>query len=202
MLMNYRVAQSFLIVFLTASALSADEASAVVQKAVEAVGGEAKLLSLFEMQESLNVSSDATKKGSIRVSVLEPPDYWWVGKAERAKEPAKMLVWAWTLRALLDPKSKIETLPEIVEADKPAIGLRVSETISPAMDLYFDKTSHLLVRIDWRADIHRFSDWKETDGVKYPAKAIGYRKSTEKPWYFSEILELKRLTELPDGLKR
>jgi hypothetical protein len=93
-------------------------------------------------------------------------------------------------------------LPDISESEKPAFGLRVSGTISPRMDIYFDKADSLLVRIDWRSDILRFSDWKEHDGVKCPAKCTGYKKSTGNPWYFSEIMELQRLKELPEGLKR
>ncbi len=39
--------------------------------------------------------------------------------------------------------------------------------------------------------------------MKYPAKCIGYKKKNDgKPWYFSEILKLERLKELPKGLKR
>jgi hypothetical protein len=70
------------------------------------------------------------------------------------------------------------------------------------MDIYFDKAESRLVRIDWRGHIHRFSEWKEHDGFKYPARCVGYRKATGEPWYFSEILELERLKELPEGLKR
>jgi len=103
---------------------------------------------------------------------------------------------------LTDPASRLELIPDVVESDKPAVGLRVRGTVTPAMDLYFDKAESRLVRIDWRSDIHRFSDWKEHDGVKYPAKCVGYKKATGKPWYFSEIIELQRLKELPEGLKR
>lgn len=176
-----------------------------IQKVVKAAGGEEKLLKLFRIKERLNVSGDPEKKGNERVSVLEPPNYWWLGKKERVKEekePATFLVWAWTLGVLLDPKSKVESIPEVTENDKPAFGLRVSGTVTPAMDLYFDKAENRLVRIDWRADTHRFGDWKEHDGAKYPAKCVGYKKATGKPWYFSEILELERLKELPGGLKR
>jgi hypothetical protein len=118
------------------------------------------------------------------------------------KEPAIFLVWAWTLGAVVDPKSKIEAIPDVTEADKPLYGLRVSETITPPMDLYFDRESNRLVRIDWRADIHRFSDWKEHDGATYPAKCVGYKKATDKPWYFTEIVELERLQDVPEGLKK
>ena len=68
------------------------------------------------------------------------------------------------------------------------------------MDVYFDKTNLQLVRIDWRKDINRFSDWREHDGAKYPAKCIGYRKATGKPWFVSEITELRRLKEIPGDL--
>lgn len=177
----------------------------LVSKVVKAAGGEDKLLKLFRIKERLVLGSDPNGKGSERVSVLEPPGHWWLGKRDRVKEekePATFLVWAWTLGALTDPKSKVETVPEITEGDRPAVGLRVSGTIDPALDIYFDKAENRLVRIDWRGDIHRFSEWKEHDGVKYPAKCVGYKKASGKPWYFTEILELNRLQELPPGLVR
>jgi len=181
---------------------------AIVKKVTDAVGGEDKLLRLFKTRETVNVSADPEKKAPERVSVYEPPKYWWTGKNERVKnelmpsEPATFLVWAWTLGILKDPASKLEVIPDVVESNKPAIGLRVSSTVNPPMDLYFDKAESRLVRIDWRSDIHRFSAWKERDGVKYPAKCVGYKKTTGNPWYFSEIVELERLQELPEGLKR
>ncbi len=184
------------------------DTATVVKQVVTAVGGEDKLLQLFRTRETVNVSSDPEKKAPERVSVYEPPKYWWTGKNERVKnevmpdEPATFLVWAWTLGMLTDPASKLEIIPDVVESDKLAVGLRVSGTVTPPMDLYFDKAENRLVRIDWRSDIHRFNDWKVLDGVKYPAKCVGYKKATGKPWYFSEIVELERLKELPEGLKR
>lgn len=180
----------------------------LAKQVIDSAGGQAQLLRLFRTKETVNVSSDPEKKGQERVSVYEPPKYWWTGKTERVKsdttsdEPATFLVWAWSLGILTDPASKLEVIPDIVESDKPAIGLRVSGTVNPPMDIYFDKAEHRLVRIDWRSDIHRFSDWKEVDGVKYPAKCIGFKKSSGKAWYYSEIIELERLTTLPEGLKR
>ena len=135
----------------------------LIEQVVTAAGGKDKLLKLLRIKERLNVSSDPEKKGNERVSVLEPPEHWWLGTKDRVKqdkEPATFLVWAWTLGALVDPKSKVEALPEITEADQPAFGLRVSGTIDPPMDLYFSQADNRLVRIDWRSDIHRFSDWK------------------------------------------
>lgn len=186
---------------------SADEAEVkrTVDDAVLAAGGKDKLLTLFRVRERLNVSSNPDAKGNERASVIEPPKYWWLGKRERVredKEPAIFLVWGWTLGAITSPDSKLEAIPEVVESDKPARGVRVSGSINPPMDLYFDKTTNLLVRIDWRSDIHRFSDWKEHDGATYPAKCVGYKKNTGKPWYFTEILAVERLAELPAGLSR
>lgn len=180
------------------------DAKVVAAAAVKAAGGEDKLLRLFRIKEMLNVSDDPSKKGNARVSVLEPPTYWWVGKRERVKEekePATFLVYAWTLGVLTDPKSKLESIPGVKEDDKLTTGLRVSGTVTPPMDLHFD-ADHKLIRIDWRADIHRFTDWKTHDGARYAAKTVGYKKATGKAWYFTEIVEIERLKELPAGLKR
>ena len=177
----------------------------IINPAIEAVGGRNKLLKLFRMKERLNVSPDPTKPGNERVSVCEPPGHWWLGKNDRVvkdKEPATFLVWAWTLGPLVDPQSKFETLPEIVDAERPVVGVRISGTINPSMDCYFDKETHLLVRIDWRADTVRFSEWKAHDGVKYASKVVGTKKATGKPWYFTEVLEVERLSDLPAGLAR
>jgi len=173
-----------------------------IKKIVVATNGESNLLKLFRIKERLNVTSDPEKKGKERVSIVEPPNYWWIGKRERGPEPAKFLAWAWTLGALTDPASTVEAIPAISESGKSAYGLRVSGAIDPPMDLYFDKDSDRLLRIDWRKDIHRLSEWQNRDGVAYPAKCIGYKKSTGKPWYFSEIVELERLSELPAGLTK
>lgn len=182
--------------------------TAVVKRVLDAVGGESKLLRLFRTRETVNVSSDPEKKVAERVSVYEPPKYWWTGKNERVKneakpdEPATFLVWAWTLGILTDPATELEVIPEVIESNMPAFGLRVSGTVNPPMELYFDRAESRLVRIDWRSDIHRFSHWKELDGVKYPSKCVGYKKSTGMPWYFSEVVELERLKDVPEGLKR
>ena len=102
----------------------------------------------------------------------------------------------------MDKKSKLESLDEMTINDKPAYGIRVSETITPPMDLYFDKETKRLARIQWRSDRHEFSDWKDADGAWYASKCVGYKLATGKQWYHTEILELERLKELPAGLTR
>lgn len=177
----------------------------LIDKAVSAVGGADRLLRLFRIKEEFHFGETPEPKGgkeTARESVLEPPLYWWLGKKDRADEPAKFDVWAWTLGAIFDPKSKVETIPNVIELEKPAWGLRVSGTITPPMELYFDKDTNLLVRIDWRSDIYRFSEWREHDGAKYPSRCIMYKKTTSKPWFYHRITEIERLTELPAGIIR
>ncbi len=184
----------------------ASDPKPIIEKVVNAIGGKAKLLKLFRIQETFHFGStpepEAGKKRSTRVSVLEVPDSWWIGKKERADEPAKYDVWAWTLGVLVDPKSKIETISDMADEGREMFGLRVSGTIDPAMDLYFDKGTHLLLRLDWRGDFYRFSDWKEHDGVKYASKTVIYKKAGGKPWFFHEVTGVERLKELPAGLIR
>lgn len=177
----------------------------LVKETVAAVGGEAKLLRLFRMKELLALGADPEKKGTPRTSVVEPPEHWWQGTKDRVvvdKEPAVKLIWAWTLAAIVDPKSKLETLPDAKVEDRPVYGIRVSETITPPMDLYFDRETKRLASIEWRADRHVFSDWRTYDGVQYPARCVGYKLKEGNRWYGTEIVEIERLSELPEGLIR
>lgn len=186
---------------------SADDASAsgakqLSQKVVEAAGGEDKLLKLFRMEERYNSGKERVAPGTSRVSVVEPPSSWWIGTKERGTEPAKITTWAWTLGVLNDPKSKLELLPEITDTEKSLTGLRILESVDPAIDMYFDKSTYELVRVDWRNDIYRFSEWKEFDGTRYPAKCAMFRRNSGEPWFFHEIISIERLKELPEGLER
>lgn len=184
------------------SAASA-EATVLVDQAVAAIGGQEKLLKLFRIKEILSSGPDTN--GNERQSVIEPPNYWWLGTQLRGTgsgEAERFLAWAWTLGALVDPKSKLEVIPDIAHEGKPAVGIRISETITPPMDCYFDRETMRLARILWRDDRHEFSDWKTVDGFSYPTQCVGYKIKSGKPWYKSELLELERLDELPPELQR
>jgi len=128
----------FLVALFFADIRAADpDMKSLVQQLIKAAGGEDKLLKLFRYKEKLNVSSDPNKKPNERTSVVEAPNYWWMNKKERVsqeKEPAIFLVWGWTLGAITDPKSKLETIPELKDGDQTLVGIRVSETVKPAMD--------------------------------------------------------------------
>lgn len=189
------------------SAVHADQPpEKLVEQVVAAAGGKEKLLTLFRIQEIFHFGDKPEppegKKRSTRVSVMEPPKYWWVGKKDRDGEPAKFDVWGWTLGALLDSQTKLAVIPDVTEAERPAFGLRLTGTITPEMDLYFDRETNALVRMDWRGDIYRYSEMREHDGFRYPAKCVIYKAANGKPWFFHEITALERLAELPEGIKR
>jgi hypothetical protein len=182
------------------------EARALVQTAVKAAGGEDKLPDYFMFKDRVLLGETDTGFGTKRESVVDAPGHWWLkaasGYKERSGEPANFLVWAWTLRALTDAASTIEVIPDVKDGGAELWGLRVSGSVTPAMDLYFTRTENLLARIDWRSDIHRFSDWRSTaGGFKYPARVVGHKKATGKIWYFDEVLEVTPLKELPEQLR-
>jgi hypothetical protein len=47
-----------------------------------------------------------------------------------------------------------------------------------------------------------FSDWRQLDGLWYPARCVGYKLKENRRWYSTEIVELERLDKLPEGLSR
>lgn len=178
----------------------------LIANALNAVGGEARLLKIFRFKEIFHFGSTPEpaegKKRSTRESVFCQPDLWWLGKKERGEEPAKDDVRAWSLDLLVDGTSTFEIIPDFTDEGKSCAGLRVSGSVTPAMDFYFDKETHLLRRLDWRGDFYRFSEWKEHDGLKYASKTVLFKLKDGKPWFFHEITELERLTELPEGLRK
>ena len=134
-----------LLTLLTASSVGlhadpAAEAKALAAKAIEAAGGEAKLLRVFRMKERFNSGPALADpaKANTRESILEAPQYWWLSGKDRDGEPAKFDVWAWTLVALTDLKTAMETVPGVEENGKTTLALRLTGSIEPAMDLHFD----------------------------------------------------------------
>lgn len=174
----------------------------LVRKVVAAAGGEARQLTVFRMKERYNSGAEYVSPGTARESVIALPDRWWLGSTERGTEPAKTVAWAWSGSLLTDAKSKIELLADITDNEKLLAGLRVTGSVTPALDMYYDKKDFSLVRVDWRNDIYRFSVMKEYDGFKYPSKCVLHKRDSGKPWFFHEVVNLERLTEIPAGLKK
>jgi hypothetical protein len=174
--------------------------ASLLEAVVKAAGGKEKLLSTFRFKERIAVTADLEAKGSERTSVVQYPAFWYLGKKNRVedtKEPAVQLAWAWSLRALLEPAAKLDLHPE---KDGQA-GLRLSRTVDPPMDLWFDAKEKRLSAIEWRKDRHVFSEWKEIGGTHYASRVVGLR-SDGKVWYHTRILELEKLDDLPPELKR
>lgn len=189
---------------LCAQTSTAAPASAVVEKALTAVGGKDKLLKIFRFGETFHFGDKPEppegKKRTSRTSVIELPNRWWLGKKERGDEPAKEDVRAWSLDLLVDPKSQFEPIAEITDEGKAYEGVQVSGSVTPPMKFYFDKESHLLHRLDWRGDFYRFGDWKEHEGLRYASKTIIFKLKDGKPWFYHEITSMERLAKLPDEL--
>lgn len=180
------------------------DSSALVEKALRAVGGKDRLLKIYQLKETFhfgaNPEPDAGKKRSVRDSILSQPDKWWISKKERGPDPAKEDARAWSLDLLVDPRSRFELLPELVDEGRTCAGLKISGSVTPAMSLYFDRETMLLRRLDWRNDFYRFSEWKELDGLRYASHTVIFKAKTGKPWFFHDIVALERLSELPAGL--
>ena len=185
-----------------------------VAQVVKAVGGEEKLLDVFRFNERVVITSTPTpvvpgETSANRTSVVRAGGGWWIGTNKRNKDKVRVLCWAWSLRILLDDKSKIEAIPDIVVDEKPAFGLRVTGSVKEPIDLFFDKETKRLSAIDYTDTRHVFSDWKKTkEGHLYPAHVAGFRFADrklhtvqEKQWYQTDILELVPLKELPSELK-
>jgi hypothetical protein len=212
----FRSVLSLFVVSVSNSVLKADEAETnmLVAQVVEAAGGEEKLLKLFRFRERVLITSTpaavvtADEKEN-RTSVVQVGGDWWIGENKRDKDKVRVLCYAWSLRLLLDPKSKVTPIADTVVADKPAFGLRVSESVQEPIDLLFDKDSRQLVAIDYTDTRHIFSEWKKTtEGHQYPSHVVGFRFANrpagvlnEQQWYQTDILELTPLTELPTELK-
>lgn len=189
-------------------------ASQLVEQVVASAGGEEKLLKLFRFRERVLITDTpaapvtADEKGN-RTSVVQVGGDWWLGTEKRGKDKVRVLCWAWSLRLLLDPKSRIEVLADSKVHAKPAFGLRVSESVNESVDLLFDPAEKRLVGIDYSDTRHVFSVWKKTsEGQSYPTHVVGYRfvdrakgMLSEKQWYQTDILELVPLKELPVELR-
>lgn len=193
----------------------ANDAKARVGQVVAAAGGEDKLLQIFRFRERVLITATPAapvtenEKGN-RTSVIELPSNWWLGKNKRAPETAHILTWAWSLRILTDPKSRVENIADTTIAGQSVIGLRVTESIKDPLELFFDSATQRLVCIDYLDSRHTFSEWKQTaDGFHYPAHVVGHKFTnrmtktlSDKQWYQTDILELTPLKELPAELAK
>ncbi len=184
-----------------------------VKEVVAAVGGEEHLLKQFQFSDLVLIASTPTAPVTAndkpnRTQVVDVGGHVWIGKTPRNKDKVRVLIWAWSLRILLEPKSKIASIDDLLIADKPAFGLRVTESVKEPIELYFDKETRRLVAIDYTDTRHLFTEWKKAEtGEAYPSHVAGYRftdkatgKLADKQWYQTDIIELTVLKSLPPEL--
>ena len=137
------------------------------------------------------------------------------GKArERSADESRMLrvdcraiLLAHSLPALQEKGTELAPLGELKINDRAAVGLKVSRKGWPDADLFFDKETHLPVKMETRfketkdgpdvAHIFTFGEYKESDGVKYFSRVKLYRDETR--ILDMEVTELKRLDKIDDG---
>src|SRR5205085_2483937 len=126
---------------------------------------------------------------------------------DRLKE-MKGEAYVWWLATLVPLKKDgltLATVPEIKVDGKPALGVKVSGRGEPDAKLYFDQGTGLLVKIERRAPEtgvlvnkeYFFSDFKDFDGVKLPAKEV--MTVNGRKWYEVKVLTYKSLPKVEDS---
>lgn len=187
-------------VLLPTSLLSQD-ATALAQKIVASHGGSSALLRTFTFTEVFRLAGK--EKGTERTSTLQPPHLWYVGKTERVSEENKggvcHDVWMWTLAPLVDPATKLEALPDTSVEGKPARGLKVSGSIKPAMNVFFDAATDDLLKIEWKGEQFFFSAPMQVDGTRVPSQCVLIGK-TGKERMRTELKKIERLPALLGNL--
>jgi squalene-hopene/tetraprenyl-beta-curcumene cyclase len=172
-------------------------------KIVSSHGGADKLLRTFKFTELYLLAGK--DKGTERTSTLQPPNLWYVGKTERVSEQNKggvcHDVWMWTLTPLVDPKTKLESLPDANIEGKAAHALKVSGSIEPPMNVFFDATTDDLLKIECKGEQFFFSAPMEVDGTRVPSKCVLIGK-TGKERMRTELKKTKRLPTLPADLPK
>ncbi|MEI6234074.1 MAG: hypothetical protein WCT04_13550 [Planctomycetota bacterium] len=108
---------------------------------------------------------------------------WYVGKTERVAEQNKggvcHVVWMLTLAPLVDPKSKLEALPDGSVEGKAAHGLKVSGTIEPPMNVFLDAATYDLVKVEWKSEPFFFCVPTEVDGTRVPSQVYVDRQGRQ-----------------------
>jgi hypothetical protein len=91
--------------------------------------------------------------------------------------------------SLQDPGVRLTSLAEIQVGGAPAYGLRVSVAGHRDIDLYFEKETGLLVKVERRmrdlgtmkefAEARVYADFQDVNGIRIPRKTVVYRDGKE-----------------------
>jgi hypothetical protein len=107
----------------------------------------------------------------------------------------------WTLAPLVDPKTKLEPLPDTIIEGKVAHGLKVSASVEPPMNVFFEAATDDLMKIEWKGEQFSFSAPMEVDGTRVPSKCVLIGK-TGKERMRTELKKIERLPSLPADLPK
>jgi hypothetical protein len=129
------------------------------------------------------------------------------GKAlEEVKESAYLLRVS-RLTALKDKPYELSALGEIKVNDRPAVGVKVSSKGHRDVNLFFDKETGLVAKIERRGvdpmtekeftEERIITEYQEKDGVKFPKKAVINRDG--KKFIELEVLEIKTRDKFEDS---
>ena len=191
----------FTLIFVAAllhASLLGQDATALAQKIIASHGGPSALLRTFTFTEVFRLAGK--EKGTERTSTLQPPHLWYVGKTERVSEENKggvcHDVWMWTLAPLVDPATRLEALPDTSIEGKPARGLKVSGSLKPAMNVFFDAATDDLLKIEWKGEQFLFSAPMPVDGTRVPSQCVLIGKNGKERMR-TELKKIERLSALP-----
>jgi hypothetical protein len=146
--------------------------------------------SVFALPDRLRMTVDLNK--TFRNTIVVNGDKGWraaggtvvdLGKDQLAevREEAYVLLLT-TLTPLLKDTYTLTPLPDGSTDGFPTAGVKVTSPGHPDAKLYFNKSSHLLVKIERRAreagvaltKTYVFGDYKEVDGVKLPVREVQF----------------------------
>jgi hypothetical protein len=111
------------------------------------------------------------------------------------------------LTTLKDKAYELSSLGEAKVRDKPAVGIRVASKGHKDVNLYFDKDSGLLIKIEHRTvdfntekevnEERIILEYQDKDGVKEAKKALVNRDGEK--YVEAEVLEVKYLDDIDDS---
>jgi hypothetical protein len=214
------------------------EARTIVAKAIKAAGGEAKLAkfnaSTFKEKGTyygMGKGLPYTGKYAVQwpdkfrmeientFTLVLNGNMGWIKTGNETKEMTKeefaaqhttmQAEWVASLLPLQDKAFTLTTLTEIKVADKPALGIKVTRKDFPEVKLYFDKTTNLLVKTEYKTKSAEqgfkevtieayYSNYSEIEGAMMPSKTAVNQDG--KLYVEAEMLELRPAAKLDDKL--
>jgi hypothetical protein len=211
-----------------------DDARAIIDKGIQAAGGEKKLAKFkavtfkekgtyYGMGDGLpymgNYAIQWPKQFRMEIegvfTVVLDGDKGWIQAGGETKEMTKEQLdtqrndhragWMTTLLPLKDKAFTLKTLKDAKVGKQETRVVEATRKEFPGMKFYFDKTSNLLVKIEYKTKAAEmnfkevtmdtiYSDHKEVDGVSIPHKLVMHRDG--KVFVEAEVIGMKAMGKL------